>query len=264
MRSREQLNPDRDAPVLDQDIEQGAQEKEKMSAESILMDLKERGNRFFDSEGVRDGLLEKGIEDKDIRAAIDLMACIASLDEGTGIKGDLSLKFSVAPNEFGDIAGCLNDEEGYAVDVRGISDNIFESIHRIPGVDNEGNPIGSYDDWEKPTMAELLISVAAHEVRHRLQQHGLPMINAEKIKDYDDSLFKDIAEHVSSLLEEEERQYKKENRSAEYIERKTSPLELDARVIEMMTLIKLHSGTTKEDLQRLLKFQGLSSDGKSS
>jgi len=46
---------------LDKDVSQEVTREEKMSAESILADIKERGSKFFDSEGVRDGLRDRGL-----------------------------------------------------------------------------------------------------------------------------------------------------------------------------------------------------------
>jgi len=259
MKSREQFSPDGEDSILDKEMGQEIIEKEKMSAESILSEVKERGSKFFDLEGVRDGLSEKGIEDKDIEVATDLMACIASIDKDTGIGGDLSLEFSIAENEFKDVAGFSalkeNNKEGYTVYAKGISDNILKITNRIPKIDSNGTTVGSYDDWEKPTISELLTSVAIHEVRHRLQDHKFPIIDPEEARSCNDSLLRSIGEYVGLLFEEERKQYYGEKRSAEYIEHKTNPLEFDARVVEIMTLIKLHSGMAKEDLQGLLKLK---------
>ncbi len=259
MRNIEQLNIEREDPILDQDDEKEATKEERINTESFLADLKERGSKFFDSEGVKKGLLEKGIEHEDVQVATDLMSCIASINESLGIKEDLSLNFSISQNEFGDVAGFSSsdkEKDGYVVYARGISSNILESIHKIPQVDDKGFPVGGYSDWDKPTMEEILISTATHEARHRLQHHKSSIINPEKIKKYDNNLLRSVAKYVNLIFEEEIKQYHREKRSEEYIEHKTNRSEFDARVIEVMTLIKLHSGTTKEDLQGLLNLQG--------
>ena len=111
MRNIEQLNIEREDPILDQDDEKEATKEERINTESFLADLKERGSKFFDSEGVKKGLLEKGIEHEDVQVATDLMSCIASINESLGIKEDLSLNFSISQNEFGDVAGFSSSDK---------------------------------------------------------------------------------------------------------------------------------------------------------
>jgi len=255
MRNREQSNYNRE-----EDVSGGEDNVEsKIEVGDLLRDIKERGYKFFDVEKIKEDLSERGIENQDIEVATDLMSCMAGLDDGTGAKGDVTLEFSVAENEFGDVAGFSESKKDvadtYVVYAKGITDNILKTVSKIPEMDFDGNPVANYDSWEKPTLEEILVSVASHEVRHRLQRHELSMIRPEDVGDMEDSPLKGIVEYVGLLFEEERRQYEEEERSEEYIDHKTNSLEFDARVIEIMILINLHSGADREELQRLLKLQ---------
>ena len=103
----------------------------------------------------------------------------------------------------------------------------------------------SWDDLQPMSEEELLIGLAAHEVRHRVQQHSKIALfssenkNKQKTKNPD---LRAIIAFVAMKIEKTKFRIKKE-----FLE------EFDARVIEYLAAKKWHEGATFQDLAKIVK-----------
>jgi len=224
-----------------------------MNAKLLADTMITSGSQLFSRKKASERLASRGIQICDVRTAMDLMACLAFLTRAASTR-NVICNFSPHESKLEDIAGYSSLEDGeasYTVYVPGISTNLSKAWERIPCMDGRGKPIGTFEDWPNPTLEELLIAVAVHEVRHLLQD----FISAEYGKKSRSQRLRGAIEYVGLLFEEERNGWLKEERSSEFIERRTNQREFEARVIEMLSLIDVHSGTTAQKLVRLLKIK---------
>lgn len=90
----------------------------------------------------------------------------------------------------------------------------------------------SYDDCPHPLNDEILIRVAAHEVRHRLQKHSIRKFKRMHVHSVKHPFLRKVIRWVHLLFVEDAKIYREEGKSKKFIRHKINPLEFDAKVIE--------------------------------
>ena len=134
---------------------------------------------FFVEGKMRDGLLQEGFERKDVEATITLTKDIASFNKllfGDNIPivyvdEDKSGKRRMASYREPNKEDGAN--EGYYIFIRGIVDNANFSMQNLKLWFDEDGKIQSGEtgpNGTAVTLDEFMFGLAAHEVRHRIQQ----------------------------------------------------------------------------------------------
>ena|SRR3989338_9478331 len=132
-----------------------------------------------------------------------------------------------------DLAECFKEEKGKKVPIFGPGRHLKLEKYQSDG--------------------QFLISVAAHEVRHRIQHDNLiRKFSPEDAKLIDDPLLRLIIEFYEMEFEEREKIYRREKRPEEFIREKLSPKEFDATVIEKFVANKMNEKFTKKPRPTLL------------
>jgi len=219
---------------------------EKVPKETLSKSLQEIGQE----------LKEKGVEERNIKMALALMKRIGALDRKIFPENPASFIFALKEDIPGDFAGFVRPEKdekerSYQITVKNIAEYIKEE---------EGKKVPIFGPerqlkFQKYDKEQFLISVAAHEIRHRVQHdHSIKNFSPEDAKLVDDQLLRYIIEFYEIEFEEREKIYRRENKSEEFIKKKLGPKEFDAMVIEKFVANKLHKKpiTTPEELEEIV------------
>ena len=103
----------------------------------------------------------------------------------------------------------------------------------------------------------MLVSVAAHEVRHRVQHDcSLKKFSSGSANLIKDGLSKSIIEFEESVFEEDRKTYIKENKSKAFIRGRINQKEFDASVIGLLVANKIHrknAYSLREEITSIIK-----------
>ena len=109
----------------------------------------------------------------------------------------------------------------------------------------------------RPTWEELLVHIAAHEVRHRVQRDcSLKKFSPESANLVKDEFLKKIIRFNELVFEESRNIYIVENKSKTYIKGRINRAEFDARVIERLVAAKIdgkNAYSLREEIVSIIK-----------
>lgn len=209
---------------------------------------------------IRKKLREKGMKEEDIEKALELEVRIGILDREVfpenpapleliadrGVKNNLAMYIPYVPR---------TKQECYVIFVKILSENLRLLKREIKLITyNRAGKIPEFSRAPSYTWEELLLSLAAHEVRHRIQYNlSIRQFSPQDAPLVDDRLLK----HIIMLNEAEFRQRKKiyrskENRSEGYIREKLSAEEFDASVVGMLVAHKVHRKDFSEAFEEIV------------
>lgn len=202
-------------------------------------------------ERVRSALKVKGMSKGEIKTAISLMSCIIYLDYLVFPNNriwDCAFVY-VKPDQ--SIAGYNHPSYGqyptekYFVIVKDILEE-FKVRNRII-LYGRGEEEWSYNDLPFQSYQQLMISVAAHEIRHRFQ------CNSNMRMFFADDLYDDV--QINRYVFYTKKRFER----GDYSEVEDSALraaEFDARVVEKLVLFVLNDGADETRVRDTIRIEG--------
>jgi len=196
-------------------------------------------------------LIEHGMESDDINSAFELMACITGINKIIFDENEIPLTF--VPEESYTVAGYCslskNPNESYQVFVK----NCGKILEDRAGILLD--EVGNQQNFSL-TQKEILLRVAIHEVRHRLQyQKGFKFLSVENISDERNVLLKGYMNYFKNSLEIAKKLYRKKGETEEMIKEKINSLEFDSEVIANFAINEIRKGISLEDLIKIIQHQ---------
>lgn len=214
-----------------------------------------RRARFIDRRYVRDvmaALAERGLRRRDCWTAAVMGACIIALDRGCMGRNNVLVTYKTSSDPELALAQssgpCGNWDHGYDVFVPRLCRSISYLCRK--------NLLVRGSRLDMPTM---LMAVAAHEVRHRLQYDpNLRMYEKGTIPP-GSFLIKHIVAALTQELEDLLRIWSKDRDKdmANLVEIHSSPIEFDALVVEHLVMRRGPSRKTLRQLATLVRAQPL-------
>jgi len=195
-------------------------------------------------EDTKSKLVEKGISEEDIDIAARLASAIALLDSlvfpySNGETFEIGFNHKREAENFAEYRPRTRKEkDGYLIFTRGLFEKLSEEAEHYYLFDsNRGFSSLSNSSFEGGcSLDEMIVSVAAHEVRHKLQfnrpelgrfsRRGISLIRAP--------LVRAVVYFEHSVFRERRKIYIKEERPKSFIRRKLSRIEFDAHVVDRM------------------------------
>lgn len=202
-------------------------------------------------------LLAKGQKEADTIMSLKLMACIGAIDRLIFDGKPITLNFSTRPNRYGHFAGyskaTKTHGESYEVTVSGIAKTMKGELKaRVTMLGKKSPP---YYDLPKASLEEILIGVAIHEVRHRMQyQPGIKTFS-RKYYSYAGGKLRRYINFTKLLFREERKVYVKEGKSVGFIRDRMKKTEFDAKLIEIIAVTRIHNGVSINELKSLINLQ---------
>jgi len=213
---------------------------------------------------IRRDLKKKGASREDIEIALELMVRISSLDELVFSK-DESCLITLVPTRkhvYGFPAAYSrangDEEETYLIFVNGIADFLKKEKSQKKMVITKEKGRNRLK-LVPPTWDGLLVPMAAHEVRHRVQRKLKVKKFSPKAKPFDEVL-KWTIEFYTIEFEERKKIYIEEGKSQRYIKDRINPREFDASVIESFVASRIrgrNAGKMKEEIASIIKQERL-------
>jgi len=169
--------------------------------------------------------------------------------------------FTIIKNRFGFLAahGPLEQNTGlrYYIYIEGINELAHEEKKKkwffIPENSNSKPKLIRFT-WE-----ELLVSVAAHEVRHRVQADcSIKKFSPRSICLVENHILRSVIEFNKKEFEKREKIYIRDNKPKAYIKNRINRKEFDASTIEIFVTNKIHKKNAynlREDIARTIKLQ---------
>ncbi|MFH1423614.1 MAG: hypothetical protein ABIG29_01480 [Candidatus Nealsonbacteria bacterium] len=213
---------------------------------------------------IKGSLKQAGFKKEDIKAVLRLLPYLGALDELVFPESPITIGFSTSKNRFEHFAGYhpgKNAEVKYSIFVNGLAGRLQEEKERrglwVPDIKTKPGH-KKQSKLLKPTWEELLVPMAAHEVRHRVQNECLckkfsPLKSAKLIKD---DLLRAIVIFEGYVLEENEKTWTKENKPKAFIKERMERTEFDASVIERLVAVKIHGKNAyslREEIVSIIK-----------
>ncbi|MFA5767236.1 MAG: hypothetical protein WC919_04905 [Candidatus Paceibacterota bacterium] len=201
-------------------------------------------------------LREKGAGNRDIGMALRVMVAISALDELVFSKKERGMiniipaskhphKYPVAYHR-----GDKESEECYLIFVNGIADYLKEEKSKKRVIIKNGRP-GNRAKLVKNSWDEMFFRVAAHEVRHRLQNKlKIRKFTPKSAEIIDDRILKWTIEFYTVEFEERKKIYERDGESEDYIRDRMKPREFDASVIESFVISKIRGNGGKISLNK--------------
>ena len=209
---------------------------------------------------VRKKLRREGFKKEDIQNALLLLEIISFLDHMVFPDKPLGFAFIRKKDSYGAWAGyCPGneiEEESYCIHMPGLSRSLKSAkktrrhifVFRSEKISRplEGRLAPLYT-WE-----EFLFSIAAHEVRHRIQA----VLNTKKFSrrcmHHCVDPLKGIIEYITLLFKYEGEVLEKRGKSEEHIKSKTNLKEFDARVIEYLVAHSIRERMSFQSLNQVM------------
>lgn len=203
----------------------------------------ERGERIQTPYEAKQELERKGVKKENAELASRLMALIGFLDQIIFSDNPAAFDFAFEKGRSENIAGFIRPEENkkersYRIHVDDLSKLVNEEknkkiLHLGPGRRIEREKY--YND------GEFFASIAAHEVRHRVQRdQKIKLFSPEDAKSRQSPLLSHIIDFCAEEFKEREKMYRKENKPEGFIKEKLGPKEFDASVIEVLAANKMY------------------------
>lgn len=208
-------------------------------------------------------LEQAGFKEEDIKAVLRLLPYLGALDGLVFPESPITIGFSTSKNRFGHFAGYhpgKNAEVKYSIFVNGLAGRLREEKeHRGLWVPDIKTRPGHKKQSKllKPTWEELLVPMAAHEVRHRVQNECLcKKFSLKSAKLIKDDLLRAIVIFEGYVFEENEKTWIKENKPKAFIKERMERTEFDASIIERLVAAKIHGKNAyslREEITSIIK-----------
>jgi hypothetical protein len=207
----------------------------------------------------RKNLKRRGAKKEDIKVALIILDRLQGLDNMVFPENPATINFSIARHRFGYPVAHhpnKNSETRYSIYLDGIADFLKEE-RRQKSLWIAGNRKGRR--LLRPTWEELIIPMAAHEVRHRVQCD----CSLKKFSPRSSSLIKDdplrsIIEFNELELKERYKIYVRESKSKTFIKDRINRKEFDASTIERLVANMIHrknAYSLREEIASVIKLQ---------
>ena len=199
-------------------------------------------------------LKEKGAKKEDIKMALRALICLEGIDRLVFPENPATINFSIGKYRLGFFAAhrlpSEQTEARYNIYINGLAKSLREEKKEglwIPNVSkNQFRPM-------RPTWEELLVYVAAHEVRHRVQHDcSLKRFSPKSANLVKDELLKSTIKFNELVFKESKNVYIKDNRSKAYIKGRINRKEFDAIAIERLIAAKIHRKNIKNLLEEIV------------
>jgi hypothetical protein len=200
----------------------------------------------------RDDLLNLGVNEEDVKAAEYMVPFIGALDEAV-FSREQACQICLVPTHKhsyeAKIAYAKKEEgrtEEYLLYLNGLSEFLFEDFenkHFIAtrDIENYKPSLRGVSRWQ------ICISIAAHEVRHRLQhKEGVRKFTPRSYLRVKDPQLSCVIEFCGYLDKAKEDLFVEEGRSQRYIKYKLNRREFDAKVIEYLVLGSTHGKSPEQ------------------
>ncbi len=170
--------------------------------------------------------------------ALNILVWLGMLDRMIFREKPAVINFSLKFREFQVAHHPDNSEVRYTICLDGLADSMKKEKEKgclwIPGNRRRRR-------LRKPTWNELIIPIAAHEVRHRVQtDRSVKQFSSESSEMIEDDLLRSIVEYNGLVFQEEYAIYFRENRSEDFIGKRLSLKEFDAKVAEQLVANMIH------------------------
>ena len=191
---------------------------------------------------IRKELKAKGAKKEDIKIALAVLARLESLDRLVFPENPATINFSIRKHRFGYPIGYhpnKNTEVRYSIYLDGVA-GFFQEEKKKRGL---WIPRSSKNQTRflRLTWEELLVSIVAHEIRHRVQQDcSLKKFSPKVANLVEDELLKAIIEFNELEFEERRKIYIRDNKSKTFIKDRVNRKEFDASVIERLVANMIH------------------------
>ena len=239
------------------EIETGKQ----MDARELFEFLANSGlENWANREDFEKELEPSGLEKEDIALATKFMMCLATVNQLV-FQDRVELIFNTSKEKSGNFIQYLPEKEGqseaYWINVNYFGETIKEILkeNRTVFLDENGQLIKNKKKAPPVSFEELLLGIAAHEARHRLQKKrkiNMIGLGSKVVCDgeyIDEDLIKLQAGFLKGLR-------KKKKGEEKWVERQTGHEELDAVIIEKMAVSRLHhKKTSLEQLGQLVTIE---------
>lgn len=228
-----------------------------MNAVEIFRFFQNKGYSRLDSPQTRKGPLPKRRNKEDAELALELMACIAAVDEGVFPSiNHIKFRFMAGKGREDDVAAyCWPSEksrESYDVFVQGLEEKILDETQhrRLILIDQEGRMDYSCD----MALEQYSIGVAVHEVRHRLQKQekGFRIFSKENLARADGQL-KHFIRFTEIIFKTRLECLKDQGKPI--VARRFSPIEFDAQLIEFLAHDLVCRGASPKAILELVRLQ---------
>ncbi len=201
-------------------------------------------------------LKDKGVIEEDIEMSAKIAKRIKVLDNIIFPKKPAHIDLSIIKSDFGHLVAYFPGEAQYIIYLDGIAE-VFERMQKIKRFWLYSNNFLQYG-LNIPTLEELLISIASHEIRHRIQyQFSVKKFSSESINDIKDNYLKAIVEFIALAFEKKYQSCIKKHKTEEYINDRINNNEFDAEVVEFLFInsIRQNPELSYEEIALLLKLE---------
>ena len=211
-------------------------------------------------------LEQSGLEKEDIALATKFMMCLATVNQLV-FQDRAELIFSTNKEKSENFVQYLpekkeiDQDESYWINVKFFGQTIREIVgeNRTVFLDEAGHLIKSEEEAPPVSLEELLLGIAVHEVRHRLQKKkGIKLIGpSSKVFFEGNQIDDEFINLQSSFISGQKKKLKSRGDVKEgLLERKTGSEELDAVIIEKIAVSRLyHRKTSLEQLRQLISIE---------
>lgn len=195
-------------------------------------------------------ILEKsGVSRADINAAIILKRFIKKIDSSIFPKNPCKVyafplghyaKIGKAIASYSWLSTNDNESELYVIFARDLAESVRRRM--LP------------KKFRRISLKKLLVAVAAHEVRHRVQANKKPkMFRPEPKPKSDNDTVGNIIYAMKLIFDKARSEHKRRKRSKYYIKAATGRTEFDASIIEKLTLFLLINKSPLKNIIHLVK-----------
>jgi len=198
-------------------------------------------DKVVDIKYIKKRLKKRGISKTDIEISLNLMACMFFFDSKIFPKDKIGHCSFCQGKSIKDFAAYNHPSDGnhplemYEVRVRKLFKDIKKHATMIVIFDKLGNPvINNRNKSLKISYKYLVLSIAVHEVRHRLQKNKIKMFTEDK--EYTDP-------QIISLIK------------LGWVDH-SNAREFDASLVAALSLWIIHDGTSKQKLCKIIKSEG--------
>lgn len=186
---------------------------------------------------IRKDLESKGARNEDIEMALAVLVRLEAIDRMVFPKNTAIINFSIGKGRFGHPIGHNKRKAKYNIYLDGLA-NFFQEEKRKKCLWIPKRPKSLL---LRATQEELLISIAAHEVRHRVQSDcSIKKFSSKNVDLIKDKLLRAVVRFNILEFEEREKIYIRDKESKAFIKDRINRREFDASVIERLVAIKVH------------------------
>ena len=199
---------------------------------------------MFTSKDIRAELARMGIKKGVIKIILWLRSLIIFFDSRVFSKPiPIRLCRKTSKSYPDDMAGysqkTKKHEEHYIIFISNVN-GFMRHECRLKNIANLLVGKSSYEDCPYSSKDEVLIRIAAHEVRHRLQYHSTKKFYRSHIHSVKHPFLREAIRWVGLLFKEDAKIYREKGKSQKFICHRINPLEFDARVIECCIAAAVH------------------------